>query len=40
VGVDGITKEQYEQDLEGNLQGLHERLRSRQYLSLLASIPQ
>jgi group II intron reverse transcriptase/maturase len=31
VGVDGITKEQYEQDLEGNLQELHERLRSRQY---------
>lgn len=31
VGVDGITKEQYGQQLEGNLQGLHERLRSMRY---------
>ena len=31
AGVDGITKEQYGQQLEGNLQGLHERLRSMRY---------
>lgn len=31
VGVDGITKEQYGQDLEGNLKGLHERLRTMRY---------
>lgn len=31
VGVDGITKEQYGQDLERNLKGLHERLRTRRY---------
>ena len=31
VGVDGITKEQYEQQLEGNLRELHERLRSMRY---------
>lgn len=31
VGVDGVTKEQYGQQLEGNLQALHERLRSKQY---------
>jgi group II intron reverse transcriptase/maturase len=31
VGVDGITKEQYGQRLEENLQGLHERLRSMRY---------
>jgi len=31
VGVDGITKEQYGQQLESNLQGLHERLRSMRY---------
>lgn len=31
VGVDGITKEQYGQQLEGNLQGLYERLRSMRY---------
>jgi RNA-directed DNA polymerase len=31
VGVDGITKEQYGQDLEGNLRDLHERLRTGQY---------
>jgi group II intron reverse transcriptase/maturase len=31
VGVDGITKEQYGQDLERNLQDLHARLRSQQY---------
>jgi RNA-directed DNA polymerase len=27
VGVDGVTKEQYEQDLEGNLQRLHQRMK-------------
>ena len=31
VGVDGITKEQYEQDLWGNLRGLHERLKTKRY---------
>src|SRR4030066_378606 len=31
VGVDGTTKEQYGQDLEKNLQNLHERLRAKQY---------
>jgi group II intron reverse transcriptase/maturase len=31
VGVDGITKEQYEQHLEENLRGLHERLRAGRY---------
>lgn len=31
IGVDGITKEHYEQDLQRNLQGLHERLRTRRY---------
>ncbi len=31
VGVDGTTKEQYGQDLEGNLRGLHERLRTKRY---------
>jgi len=31
VGVDGVTKEQYGQELEGNLQGLHERLRTKRY---------
>lgn len=31
VGVDGITKEQYGQDLGGNLRGLHERLKSKRY---------
>ena len=29
VGVDGVTKEQYGQDLEANLQDLHERLRTQ-----------
>jgi group II intron reverse transcriptase/maturase len=31
VGVDGITKEQYEQDLEAHLQALHERLKAGRY---------
>ena len=31
VGVDGITKEQYGQRLEENLQGLHERLKTMRY---------
>jgi RNA-directed DNA polymerase len=31
VGVDGITKEQYEQDLEGKLRDLHERLKTGRY---------
>lgn len=31
VGVDGITKEQYGQDLEANLRDLHERLRTKRY---------
>lgn len=31
VGVDGVTKEHYGQDLEGNLRGLHARLVSKRY---------
>jgi RNA-directed DNA polymerase len=31
VGVDGVTKEDYGQDLAGNLQDLHERLRTQRY---------
>jgi group II intron reverse transcriptase/maturase len=31
VGVDGITKEAYEQALESNIQALHERLRTGRY---------
>jgi len=31
VGVDGITKEQYGQDLQNNLRGLHERLKTMRY---------
>jgi RNA-directed DNA polymerase len=31
VGVDGVTKEKYARDLEGNLQDLHERLVSKRY---------
>lgn len=31
VGVDGITKEQYGQDLRGNLKDLHERLKAKRY---------
>lgn len=31
VGVDGITKEGYGQELEGSLRNLHDRLRSKQY---------
>jgi group II intron reverse transcriptase/maturase len=31
VGVDGVTKEQYGQDLERNLQDLHERMKAKRY---------
>ncbi|HKB40273.1 MAG TPA: group II intron reverse transcriptase/maturase [Gemmataceae bacterium] len=31
VGVDGVTKESYGQDLRGNLRGLHERLRTQRW---------
>jgi group II intron reverse transcriptase/maturase len=31
VGVDGVTKEQYGEDLEGNLLDLHQRLKSQRY---------
>jgi group II intron reverse transcriptase/maturase len=31
AGVDGITKEEYEQDLEGNLRSLLERMKSKRY---------
>jgi RNA-directed DNA polymerase len=31
VGVDGVTKEDYEQNLGVNLRGLHERLRAKRY---------
>ena len=30
-GVDGVTKEQYGQDLERNLQDLHERMKAKRY---------
>src|SRR6266516_3242890 len=31
VGVDGVTKEHYGQNLEANLQGLHARLKAQRY---------
>src|SRR5436190_4032170 len=31
VGVDGVTKEQYGQELETNFQALHARLKAQQY---------
>jgi group II intron reverse transcriptase/maturase len=31
VGVDGVTKEEYGQDLERNLLGLHERMKAKRY---------
>ena len=31
VGVDGVTKEQYGRDLEGNLQDLHARMKAKRY---------
>jgi hypothetical protein len=31
VGVDGVTKEQYGQELESNLQDLHARLKAKRY---------
>jgi hypothetical protein len=31
VGVDGVTKEQYGQDLEGNLRDLHARMKAKRY---------
>ena len=31
VGVDGVTKEQYGQKLQENLENLHERLKAKQY---------
>jgi RNA-directed DNA polymerase len=31
VGVDGVTKEQYGQDLERNLRELHERMKAKRY---------
>lgn len=31
VGVDGITKEQYGQDLQKNLEDLHERMKAKRY---------
>jgi len=31
VGVDGITKERYEQNLRSNLRELHDRLRTKRY---------
>ncbi len=31
VGVDGVTKEQYGQDLETNLQDLHARMKAKRY---------
>jgi group II intron reverse transcriptase/maturase len=31
VGVDGVTKDDYGQDLERNLRGLHERMKAKRY---------
>ena len=31
VGVDGVTKEQYETELESNIRGLHQRLRKMEW---------
>jgi retron-type reverse transcriptase len=31
VGVDGVTKEAYGQNLKANLQDLHRRLKAKQY---------
>jgi len=31
VGVDGVTKEEYGRDLEGNLQDLHARMKAKRY---------
>jgi group II intron reverse transcriptase/maturase len=31
VGIDGVTKEEYGQDLESHLQGLHERMKAMRY---------
>lgn len=31
VGVDGVTKEQYGEDLDGNVNGLHQRLKTKRY---------
>ena len=31
MGVDGVTKEEYGKALDANLEGLHERLRSKRY---------
>ena len=31
AGVDGVTKEDYGQNLEGNLRELHERMKSKRY---------
>ncbi len=31
VGVDGVTKEQYGQDLERNLEDLHARMKAKRY---------
>ena len=31
VGVDGVTQEQYGEDLAGNLRGLHQRLKQQRY---------
>jgi group II intron reverse transcriptase/maturase len=31
VGVDGVTKERYGEDLEGNLRALHQRLKQQRY---------
>jgi retron-type reverse transcriptase len=34
IGVDGITKEQYGQDLQNNLRDLHERLKTNRHQSI------
>jgi len=38
VGVDGVTKEEYGQDLEGNLRDLHERMKAKRLSFTRAAI--
>ncbi|MBT9143600.1 MAG: hypothetical protein DDT29_02008 [Dehalococcoidia bacterium] len=37
-GVDGVTVEEYEKDLEGNIKALAERLKSKRYRASTAQI--
>jgi hypothetical protein len=38
VGVDGVTKEQHEQDLKENLQDLHARMKAKRLSAVLGAI--